>query len=174
LYVSEDKCRLWIWYRDVRLRACLLAGGMIRPYWTEHTTVINLDFRELWVGTTIILKRFTEYCGTRIWARLKEAQDKENGDLPTALKKIGMELNSYQLQDVHLRQNKSNRLSISGNTNYMYLKMSMWILTRLLAGKSCFDSWQQKEIFLFSGLSWPTMGAHPFLYWKGTPDLFLG
>jgi len=45
-----------------------------------------------------------------------------------------MELNSLQLQDEHLRQNKSNILPISGNTNYLYLKMSMWILIRLRAG----------------------------------------
>jgi len=45
-----------------------------------------------------------------------------------------MELNSLQLQDEHLRLNKSNILSISGNTNYLYLKMSMWILIRLRAG----------------------------------------
>lgn len=61
-------------------------------------------------------------------------QDKENDDLPTEQRKFGMELNNLQLQDEHLRQNKSNILSISGNTNYLYLKMSMLILIRLRAG----------------------------------------
>lgn len=85
-----------------------------------------------------------------------------------------MELNSYQLQDEHPRQNKSNILSISGNTNYLYLKMSMWMLFRLRAGNSCFDSWHQQKIFLLSRSSRPTTGALPSSYTMGRLDLFLG
>ena len=64
-----------------------------------------------------------------------------------------MELNSYQPQEVHLQQHTSNILSISGNANYLFLKMSMWMFTRFRAGKLFFDSRDHQEIFLFSRLS---------------------
>ena len=57
--------------------------------------------------------------------------------------------------------------------NFVYLKKSRdsvgGIVTRLLAGRSGFISWQEQDIILFSETSraalWPT---HPRVQWVGT------